>query len=75
MTAIALPPMSSTALVASATWDAGVLALALAGNANLRTKDALDAIRRRIHEEALRLGVGEVQVDLLRLEFWPARRA
>lgn len=69
MTTIALPPISNAALVANASWDAGVLALALSGNADLRTKDSLDAIRRCLHDEALRLGVSEIQIDLLALEF------
>jgi len=45
------------------------IALSLSGNADMAAKDSLDALLPRVHGEAQRLGVTEVQVDFQKLEF------
>jgi hypothetical protein len=66
---ISIPSTASADLSARATWGNDKLTLHLNGNADARVKDALDAIRGRMHTEALRLAVKEVTVDLTELEF------
>ncbi|MDI3290910.1 hypothetical protein [Polyangium sp. 15x6] len=45
------------------------LVLVLSGNADMAAKDSLDSLLPRMHAEALRIGVAEVQVDFRNLEF------
>lgn len=47
----------------------GALNVKLAGNADLNVKQQLDRFIASVHEEARRMGVAEVVVDLRKLEF------
>jgi hypothetical protein len=47
----------------------GILTISLTGNADLNVKTQLDAFLVAVHEEARRLAVSDVEVDVRHLEF------
>jgi hypothetical protein len=65
----AIAPISDLEFSAEAEGSARQLNVKLVGNADLNVKAQLDKFIAAVHEEARRLGVEEVAVDLRRLEF------
>ncbi len=67
--------MSAIATVAEADFNAevsnnnGVMVISLTGNADLNVKAQLDGFLVAVHEEARRLAVTDVEVDVRKLEF------
>jgi len=61
--------IKTTDLAASAQLVEGAVMLQLAGNADLRNKDALDVFLRAVHQEALTRRVADVSVDVRQLQF------
>ncbi len=64
-----IPAIKEASFEASATSDEKAVRLDLRGSAELQVSDQLGPFLSRVHQEALRLGVREVTVDLLKLEF------
>jgi anti-anti-sigma factor len=69
MSALELPPVSADDFSASASLDGDVLTVRFSGNADMRTKSALDALLVKVHGEAQRLAVREVVINFHSLEF------
>lgn len=69
MNDIALPVEQAAELRASLKRDDGALVAKLWGTADLRVTDSVEAILNRVHQKALELAIGEVQMDLRELEF------
>jgi hypothetical protein len=69
MSALELPPVSADDFTASASLDGDVLTVRFSGNADMRTKSALDALLVKVHSEAQRLAVKEVVINFHSLEF------
>ena len=69
MSALELPPVSADDFSASASLDGDTLTVRFSGNADMRTKSALDALLVKVHSEAQRLAVREVVIDFHKLEF------
>lgn len=65
----AVAPVKDVDFAAEAESKAESLNVKLAGNADLNVKQQLDRFIAAVHEEARRLQVSEVVVDLRRLEF------
>ena len=69
MTEIALPVEQAAELRARLTRVESGLIAKLWGTADLRVTDSVEAILTRVHQQALELGIPEVQMDLRELEF------
>jgi anti-anti-sigma factor len=69
MSALELPPVSADDFSASASLDGDTLTVRFSGNADMRTKSALDALLVKVHSEAQRLAVREVVINFHSLEF------
>jgi hypothetical protein len=66
---IALPVEQAAELRARLTREDSGLVAKLSGTADLRVTDSVEAILTRVHQQALELGIPEVQMDLRELEF------
>lgn len=66
---VEMPKLTTTVLSVEATFDAGTLAIRFAGTADVEAKPDLDAVVKKLHEEALRLAATKVVVDFRELEF------
>ena len=66
---VQIPPVRDIDFTAEANADGRILAVKLAGNADLNVKAPLDKFLSSVHDEAQRRRVDEVSVDLRRLEF------
>lgn len=64
-----LPSSTGPLLKVSGTVADGVLHVKFAGEADVEAKPEIDHVVRKVHDEALRLTVGKVEVDLRQLEF------
>src|SRR5690242_4868982 len=64
-----IQPISDLEFSADAAHDGRALVVKLVGNADLNVKAQLDRFMAAVHEQAVVLKVGEVSVDLRRLEF------
>ena len=69
MIEIALPVEQAAELRARLTREDSGLVAKLSGTADLRVTDSVEAILTRVHQQALELGIPEVQMDLRELEF------
>ena len=69
MIEIALPVEQAAELRARLTREDSALVAKLSGTADLRVTDSVEAILTRVHQQALELGIPEVQMDLRELEF------
>lgn len=69
MSEIALPIQQAAELRARLTREDSALVAKLSGTADLRVTDSVEAILTRVHQQALELGIPEVQMDLRELEF------
>lgn len=69
MSAIDLPAVGAPELGAHAEHEGDTLTLRLSGTADMRVSEALERVLTRVHEEAQRLAVTRVRVDLCALEF------
>lgn len=69
MSAIDLPAVSAPELSVEAEHEGDTLTLRLSGTADMRVSEALERVLTRVHEEAQRLAVARVRVDLCALEF------
>jgi hypothetical protein len=69
MSALELAPVTAGDFSASGSLSEKTLTVRFTGNADMRTKDALDALLSKVHGEAQRLGVGQVVIDFHALEF------
>jgi hypothetical protein len=69
MTDLELPFRALAELHVAAHTDRDKLVLSLAGTADMRVSDALDALFRQIHEHAVSTGVSRVVVDMTGLQF------
>lgn len=69
MNTLDIPAIKEAGFEASATAEEQAIRLDLRGSAELQVSDQLGPFLARVHQEALRLGVREVKVDLLKLEF------
>jgi hypothetical protein len=69
MSALELSPVTAGDFSASASLDDKALCVRFTGNADMRTKEALDALLAKVHTEAQRLGVAQVVIDFHALEF------
>jgi len=69
MIEIALPVEQAAELRARLTREDGGLVAKLWGTADLRVTESVEAILTRVHQQALELGIPEVQMDLRELEF------
>ena len=69
MSALELPPVQADEFSASASHDGTILTVRFIGNADMRTKETLDALLARVHSEAQRLSVAQVAIDFKALEF------
>ncbi|HSN99488.1 MAG TPA: hypothetical protein VLS89_14430 [Candidatus Nanopelagicales bacterium] len=69
MSAIELPPVEPTDLRVAAEHEGDALTIRLEGTADMRVSEALDRVLTRVHEEAQRLAVARVRVDLRALDF------
>lgn len=69
MNTLDVPAIKEPSFEASATAEEQAVRLDLRGSAELQVSDQLGPFLTRVHQEALRLGVREVTVDLLKLEF------
>lgn len=67
--ALDIPSIKEASFEATATAEEQAVRLDLRGSAELQVSDQLGPFLVRVHQEALRLGVSEVTVDLLKLEF------
>lgn len=65
----AIMPVKDVDFTAEAESAGASLNVKLAGNADLNVKQQLDRFIASVHDEARRMGVDEVVVDLRRLEF------
>jgi hypothetical protein len=66
---LSITPVNDLDFSARAGGDAPVLHVTLVGNADLNVKSEFDRFMLAVHEEAMRLGAREVEVDLKQLEF------
>lgn len=66
---IDIPRVSGTAFSADASIDGQILQVRYSGTADLESKEDLEAVVAKVHEEACRLGVEKVVVDFRELEF------
>jgi len=66
---IPLPVEQAAELRARLTREDSGLVAKLWGTADLRVTDSVEAILSRVHQQALELGIPEVQMDLRELEF------
>jgi hypothetical protein len=64
-----ISPVQDTEFTADADLKDGVMHLTLSGSADLNVKMQLDRFLAAVHEEARRLGLQDVEVDVRRLEF------
>ena len=69
MSGLDIPAIETTELRASASFDAGRVKVTFAGSADSRAMKSIDALLRRLHDEALRLAVPEVTVDFREFDF------
>jgi len=69
MSALQVPAVHDADFRADASLDGNRIRARLLGNADMRAKDALEATLGKLHDEAMRLTVPEVVVDLHELEF------
>lgn len=69
MIEIPLPVEQAAELRARLTREDSGLVAKLWGTADLRVTDSVEAILSRVHQQALELGIPEVQMDLRELEF------
>ena len=69
MSALDLPATNGGEFRAEGSYDGATITVRCSGNADLRARDALDALLVRLDTEAQRLKVGEVAVDVRDLEF------
>lgn len=69
MTALELPPVTAEEFSASASLDDKDITVKFTGNADMRTKSALDGLLLKVHGEAQRLGASKVVIDFKSLEF------
>jgi hypothetical protein len=67
--ALDIPAIKEASFEAVATSEEKSVRLDLSGSAELQVSDQLGPFLSRVHQEAVRLGVREVTVDLLKLEF------
>jgi hypothetical protein len=67
-----VPTIETLELRARAGFDSGAVAVTFAGVADGRAADDIAALLGRLHDEALRLAVPEVTVDLRELDFMSA---
>jgi hypothetical protein len=65
----AIASVSEADFTAEAGNSNGILTVSLTGNADLNVKTQLDGFLITVHEEARRLSVSDVEVDVRRLEF------
>ena len=63
MNGVEIPNIDAFDLKAEATMGDGTLLLKFAGNADSRSLPAIEGMLARVHEEALRLALGEVTID------------
>jgi anti-anti-sigma regulatory factor len=69
MTTLAIAPVNAGEFHARPSFDGTVLKVELDGTADLRAAPVLETFMPDLHQEALRLRVAEVVVDLRALEF------
>lgn len=66
---VELPKPSTNVLAIDASFAEGVLSSRFVGTADVEGKPYLDEVVKKLHEEALRLAVTKVEIDLRELEF------
>ena len=64
-----LPKKAGTVLAIDSHLDDGVATVAFRGTADVESRPDLDALVKKIHEEAMRLKVSKVVIDFRTLEF------
>jgi anti-anti-sigma factor len=64
-----LPKKAGAVLVIESQLENGVATIAFRGTADVESRPDLDALVKKIHEEALRLKVSKVVIDFRSLEF------
>lgn len=69
MSALELSPVTAEEFSASASLDDKDITVKFTGNADMRTKTALDGLLLKVHSEAQRLGASKVVIDFKTLEF------
>jgi hypothetical protein len=69
MTTVVVPTIATTELRSEHTCNNGTLNIRLVGSAESIAKSALDGLLKNVHNEAQRLKLQEVIVDLRELEF------
>jgi hypothetical protein len=69
MSALELPPVTAEEFSVSASLDDKDITVKFSGNADMRTKSALDALLLKVHAEAQRLAAARVVIDFKSLEF------
>jgi hypothetical protein len=66
---VEIPTITNGELQADAIYDGGTFALKFVGSADSDSQSSIKEMLARVHEEALRLQVPEVQVDFRRFHF------
>ncbi len=69
MSGLMIKPLSVVGLTAEPALDGDIIRVKMIGSADLETRGDLENFIGRLHDEALRLKVARVEIDLMRMEF------